>query len=448
MLLLFFLTSFKLFALTEKEVIQSVLTHFPLIEEAQLKLNADRSEIQSASGEFDTKLKIKARNKIEDKYENSYTETYFEKVTPFYGISFIAGHRQGRGLFAPYDGKFSTSTGGEIYGGIGFSVLRDLLIDEFRGQSEKSKIQAEIAKTELEIKKNIYLHKALEIYYKWIISSLKISIREKFHQQALTRHQMLQEKFKLGDIEKIKLTDNQRTIDKRLADVLEAKIEFNNLTHNLSIYLRTPQGLPIIFNTSGVKESEINVNSLPIPVREINKYNNPQLKLLDQFLSKLEVDARLAKNLQLPDLKINLIGAKELSSNQPYDPESVQVGINFEYPLENNKADGKIQSTQSKIAALRKQKEYLEVEIEQVIKANQESLALNKIRFQRVVNEYMETEELANAERARWEQGASDLYLVNLREEDTISAEIKRLSVWLDSKQMELNQKLYTNNFY
>ena len=63
MLLLFFLTSFKLFALTEKEVIQSVLTHFPLIEEAQLKLNADRSEIQSASGEFDTKLKIKECHK-------------------------------------------------------------------------------------------------------------------------------------------------------------------------------------------------------------------------------------------------------------------------------------------------------------------------------------------------------------------------------------------------
>lgn len=165
-------------AVTEEEISASILKHFPLVEQASLKYEASRGEVEAARGAFDHKLTFKSRNRIEDKYENQYFESTIERQTAMGGLSLIAGHRQGLGNFPAYDGKYETSSAGEIFAGIALPVLRNFQTDEMRLNLKLAKLRKTIAKAELNLKQNIYLHKGLSLYYKWLFANQKLKIRE------------------------------------------------------------------------------------------------------------------------------------------------------------------------------------------------------------------------------------------------------------------------------
>ena len=151
------------FALNEDELTQSVLKHFPLIEQATLKYESSRAEVEAAQGAFDHKLTFKSRNRIEDKYENQYFETPIERQTRYSGLALIAGHRSGQGVFPEYDGKYRTSGAGEMFAGITMPVLRGFQSDEYRLNVELAKLRKGIASAEVELKKNVTVHKALSL---------------------------------------------------------------------------------------------------------------------------------------------------------------------------------------------------------------------------------------------------------------------------------------------
>jgi hypothetical protein len=51
---------------------------------------------------------------------------------------------------------------------------------------------------------------------------------------------------------------------------------------------------------------------------------------------------------------------------------------------------------------------------------------------------------MANAEKKRWLQGAADLFIVNLREQDTADADVRRWTTLYDYFQSILDAKLYS----
>lgn len=51
---------------------------------------------------------------------------------------------------------------------------------------------------------------------------------------------------------------------------------------------------------------------------------------------------------------------------------------------------------------------------------------------------------MAEAEKSRWMQGASDLFIVNLREQDVADVDIRRWSALYDYHQYLLDAKLFS----
>ena len=439
-LFLIFILSFTSGAVTEEEVAKSVLDNFSLIEEAELKFMAQEGEIEASKGAFDHKLSFKTRNRIEDKYENKYFETLLERQTPFGGLGLVAGHRQGQGNFPYYDGKLATSGAGEIFAGLTLPVLRNFQTDEFRTNLSNSELQKEISKVELELKQNIYIHKALSLYYKWLLANKKLEIRESILKIALERQAMLEKKFKAGDVEKLKLVDNERSIEKRKDELLKAQIEWLDIKTQLEIYYRNSNGEP----HSLVK------NTLPQDVpKEIFETSAvleelPQIKIINREIKIFENNRNLFKQSRLPGLQLEVLGARELSANDPYDPEALQVGLKFDFPLENRKAEGKTVSAEYKYLALKKKRDYLVLKLKQQFDYSLTAQRNGLLRWKTTSNEFQKTTNLSNAERKRWTQGASDLYIVNLREQDTADADIKRWNIWYDYHQSILDTKLFS----
>jgi outer membrane protein TolC len=439
-LLVFF--SSHIFALTEQDVAKSVLTNFPLIQEAELKANSAKGELTSAEGAFDHKLIFKSRNRIEDKYDNQYFETTLQRQTGFGGTSLVAGHRQGLGNFPEYDGKYRTSAAGEIFAGLAFPILRNLKTDEFRTNLKIKQIEKKQAEFESNLKKMIYLHKALTLYYKWILETQKLKINKSIFELAKKRHDMIERKFRAGDIEGVKVTDNQRAIDKRSGDVVKNEIELNKIRAELSVYLRDEQGSPVSIPLESSPEFILQKNEPALIASDISL--NPQIKILDLEREKLKLESIFFDQSKLPGLNLELLGAKELSSNDPYDPERLQVAVKFDFPLENRKAEGKSVSYSYKALAIEKNRQFLDIELSQQLSLFIKASSDSKMRWEITTKEFEGSRKMAEAEKKRWSQGASDLFLVNLREQDVADVDIRRWTALYDYHQYHLDARLFS----
>jgi len=432
------------FALDEKELIHSVLKNFPLIQEAELKNEAAQGEFVSAEGAFDYKLSFKSRNRIEEKYDNNYFESSIERQTSLGGLALIAGHRQGIGHFPAYDGKYFTSGGGEIFAGITQPLLRNFKTDESRTNLKIKQIEKKQSEIQLEIKKMTSLHKALSLYYKWVLETKKLKINQEVLDLALTRHSMLEKKFKAGDIEKLKIIDNQRSIEKRQSEVVKNKIELQKIKTQLSVYLRDEEGNPLSLPEE--PRPDMILLKEEMTKNQIDSANIPQIHFLQLEREKLKLKADFYDQSQLPGLNLEILGSRELSQNTPYDPEVLQVGVKFDLPLENRKAEGKTVASEYKLKAIEKNKMYVESKFIQEFNFFTDAYLESRKRFEISSKEYEHTLKMANAEKSRWSQGASDLFIVNIREQDLADVEIRRWTALYDYHQYYLDAQLFSGN--
>lgn len=440
LLLVFF--SIHVFGLSEEDVEKSVVSNFPLILAAELKSQSAAGELTSAEGAFDHKLIFKSRNRIEDKYDNQYFETTIERRTALGGTSLVAGHRQGLGNFPEYDGKYRTSGAGEVFAGLSVPILRDFKTDEFRTNLKIKQIEKKQAELEYLLKKMVYLHKALSLYYKWILETQKLKINKSIFELAKKRHEMIELKFKAGDIDGFKVTDNQRAIDKRQGEIVKNEIDLNKVRTELSMYIRDVNGNPVPLPLESAPDFILQKNESSSLVSNI--YSNPQMKILELEIEKNKVESIYYDQLKLPGLNLELIGAKEISSNKPYDSERLQVGVKFDFPLENRKAEGKSISYKYKVMAFEKNKQFLETELSQQLSFFIKSSIDSKVRWEITTKEFEGAKRMAEAEKNRWVSGASDLFLVNLREQDVADVEIRRWTALYDYHQYHLDARLFS----
>jgi outer membrane protein TolC len=428
------------FAVSEEELTRSVLTHFPLIEQAELKYEASRGEVEAAQGAFDHKLTFKSRNRIEDKYENQYFESTIERQTRYSGLSLVAGHRSGQGVFPAYDGKYKTSSAGEIFAGIALPVLRNFQSDEFRLNVELAKLRKGIAKAEVELKQNIYIHKALSLYYKWLFANQKLKIRESILKIAEERQGMLEKKYAAGDIDRLKLTDNQRSIDKRRDELAKARIEWQSARTQLELYYRDDAGQPITLGQDVLPQDDVRPVSPTILTADVL----PQLRMIDSEIRMRESERKFFDQSRLPGLNLEVIGSRELSGNVPWDPSTLQLGVKFDLPLENRKAEGKTTASEYKFRALVKEKDFMVQQLKQQLNYSYDALLATRGRWEVTSSEFEKSMRIAEAERSRWTQGASDLFILALREQDAADVDVKRWSVWYEYHQLLIDTRLFS----
>lgn len=437
MIFLLSLFTLSVFAVTPAELRESVLKNFPLIEEATLKLDAADAEVLSSKGNFDHKLKFKSRNRIEDTYDNQYFETSLERNTGIQGISLIAGHRQGVGTFPFYDGKYKTSAMGEIYAGISVPLLRDRATDSARTNLAVQRIERDQSREELRVKQYFYIHKALSLYYKWIAEERILRINRELLELAIQRESMLEKKFLRGDVEKIKVTDNQRTIAKREADVQKSEVKLRSIEAQLVLFTGD------VTKIADLKDEDLKILTAPRMGHLPDPETLPQIRILTLEQEKGKLLEKLFDQSKLPGLGVDVLGSRELSGNYPYDPDTLQVGVRLDYPLENRKARGKTVAQEYKLRALERRLEYTLRELTANYDNAVTVVGINLKRFETTSTEVEKSRQMAEAERTRFRLGGSELFTVILRELDLADAEIRKWTSWYEFHQATLDAKLF-----
>jgi outer membrane protein, heavy metal efflux system len=408
--------------------LESVLTmageRMPLILEAQEKARAAGGQLESAEGAFDHKIKVKTLNQFESKYDNQLWDARLERQTPFSGVSYFVGQRQGTGTYATYEGKYQTSSIGELFAGVDIPLLRDRAMDLPRLQRERARQESQQAKIDLKQKTLEVFLKTGATYWKWIVSGQKLRIVKTWTEIAIQRQEMLEKKVAAGDTSAIKLVDNRRSLSKRRAELVKASREFELACQELALYTGAASyalsDVPSAFELSTDK-----TNTPPATTALLL----PPFQLLQAQRQLLAQEKNYAEALRLPELRLGLEGARDLGVLPPNqnDPDQLRASLRIEIPIENRKGAGKVSEVRGKLAALAKREEWLQREWQNRLQQNRVSLETTRSQLELQEQEVADAERMAKAEMKRLQQGDSDVFFVNVREQDEADARIRLL---------------------
>ncbi len=413
--------------LSHHEVVSSANKNYPQILSYYEKVTAAEGTALGSLGFFDIKLKQNYTDKSRGFYDGKTTDTLLEKELGFMGAKVYGGYRKSFGSFADYEGGSLTNDGGEYRAGARFSLLKDSSIDQNRlgvilanlGVKE-SQIQLETIKREIE-------RDATKAYWKWIASAKVFHIYEDLYQLSLKRQTQLEEKLKKGDVAEIIVAENKKNILRRKSALAKARQDFENSAIYLSLFWRGDNGAPIVAKKNQVPEIHFSLNEIAnsqtVHDLETALSNRPELRILKIQKEQNSSQLKYAQNLFKPQLDVDLGASKDLGDGETSRSQANNyVGLDFSIPLQQREARGKTAQYESKLKSLKYEQQLLE----EKINAELEQI---KIQISSIVEMHHNLSEeakladlLENSEREKFKHGASNFFLVNLREQDTAAS--------------------------
>ena len=421
--------------LSHHEVVASANKNYPQILSYYEKVSAAEGSASSALGFFDIRLKQNYTDKSRGFYDGKTTDTLLEKELGFMGAKVYGGYRKSFGSFADYEGGSRTNDGGEYRAGARFSLLKDSSIDQNRLGVILSNLGIQESKIQLETIKKEIERDATKAYWKWIASAKVFHIYEDLYQLSLKRQIQLEEKLKKGDVAQIIVTENKKNILRRKSALVKASQDFENAAIYLSLFWRLENGAPIIPKRNQVPEIHFTLNEIKssqtVLDLEAALSNRPELRILKIQKEQNSSQLKYAKNLFKPQMDIDL-GASKDSGNGPTSraQSNNYVGLDFSIPLQQREARGKTAQYESKLKSLKYEQQLLE----EKIKAELEQI---KIQINSIIEMHHNLSEeakladlLEHSEREKFKQGASNFFLVNLREQDTAASKAAVIEIY------------------
>lgn len=411
------------------EVLRASARSAPQIVEALARVRQAEGRSLTAAGAFDTVFDIDARSRIAGYYDGSVIEGRATRPLMGNGGSIYTGYRASRGDLPVYESSAYTNRLGEVKIGGLFSLLRDRLTDERRTRTTLAAADIDIARFESEAVAIGVQRRAIDAYQAWLAAGLRLSAYRSLIELAERRRGAIDRQVRLGARPQILLTENDQNLVRRRALAVRAQQEFDAAANALSLYFRDAQGLPVRVGADRLP-TEIAVASLAA-VRRSPPVSRPDLQTIlaraDQAVARLA----LAENDLRPRIDLRGEVGKDIGragiAGRSRTPLEGIVGFRFSMPLENRAARGRVAEARAEIDALQTRgrflREQIAVEIEGIIIAVDAAERLAAIAGE----ERALADQLAAAERRRFELGSSDFFLVNQREETATDARVRQI---------------------
>ncbi len=423
-------------ALTPQEVVRSSLKHYPQVIQGLLSVEESENKLRESRGAFDARLSGEGDIRSKGYYGGDFYRAQIEKPIPYLNSKIYGGARQGFGDFPIYEGKSETLSEGENFVGLSLSLLRNSLIDlnRFKIRNEEQNLQ--IAQAELLQIKIQSQTLALKAYWNWVVKGKKLKVYREILELAEQRATQIERRIKVGDLARIYKTENLQYIRKREAQVKQSELDFNTAAFYLSLFYRNEQGQTISVNNFSLPELPSATTIKPLLFAEtlysMALERNLNIRKLQSEKEQAELGVRMGRNEMTPQLDVNL----EWNRDQGVGPTRLtgtenRIMLKMEIPIEFNRGLGRKRASEA-------QRDNVESQIaleKDKLKALVNSLITELNSFASIYNLSREEVEfartLSKAEYRKFTQGASDLILVNLREENYGEAQVKNLDALL-----------------
>lgn len=431
-----------------RSFLERVLEHHPKLAVAKAKARATQAKVRGSKGAFDPKLGVDANLQPVGRYQNGTLGLKVGWLSPFRGLGAFVDYRLGRGKFPVYQGDRKTTTLGRAKLGVKLPLLAGGKIDQARATLQASRYRNQQQRCENDQVRLDLLEQAASIYWKWVAQALEVEIRQSLLTVAKARDAALQARLESGAIAGIVLLDNQRLIIERESKLIAAQSKLAQSNIKMSLYWRDTAGEPLLVQASQVPErfgandshSPRSPNAAAPTKQEIDQALTrlPELCQLSQEISDARVAVQLAKNQRLPELDLQGYASRYFGGEIDFPPTDVGVGVEFRISLGMRKVTGRWRAAQAKLDGLlheqRRLRDSKRALVQQAQVEVDAAYGLLKIADRRVAL----SEKMAAAERLKFEQGASDLVVVNLREQALANAQRDRVLAWAKFEQARI----------
>ncbi|MEM6513069.1 MAG: TolC family protein [Pseudomonadota bacterium] len=443
-------------ALDVETLLNASARHYPTILRSLALQNEAQARTLEVEGAFDLVFEAESYQRATGFYDGIAIDGAVRQRLGSLGASVYAGYKISNGTFPIYEDIRFTNTGGAFKVGALFSLLRDRDIDEDRFNRTDASLNLREAELNVLLTRIGVQQRALLAYWQWVTIGYQLRVYKNLLRIAEERETGLEEQVRQGALARIFLTENAQNITRRQTLVTLAERDLALAANSLSLFYRDDNGAPLtpveVQLPPGVQIREIDT----MPVNETVALTDalqtrPELDLLKTAIERESNRLALQENALKPrlDLAIEVQegGLGAIAEGGPSrDTTDTVVGLTFSVPLQRRDARGKIDQSRAKLDAKRAEQQLREEQIRVEVRNLIVDLRISRELLSLAALEVRQSELLRASERRRFESGASDFFLVNLREEAAADARIKLLDAEFRTRLARANLDAATVN--
>lgn len=443
--------------LTADAVLASSARHYPQILESLAERRAAEGAALSALGAFDVVFSADASSRVSGFYDGRVIETKISRNLRSLGASVYGGYKLSDGGFPIYEDANFTNAGGEAKIGLLFSLLRDRAIDERRFSAAAAALDLERADLDVLLTQIGVQHRALSAYWRWLAAGNALQTYEELLDIARKRQTALEQQVRLGARAKIFLTENQQNITRREILATAAARDFQSAANDLSMFFRDVTGARLTPGENQLPRGGVLSDFghfgglLEEDPSKAALMRRPELRMLAVQAEKARQTLALRRNQLMPRLDFRYEVSRDFGDTAEggvsRDSTDNIVGLRFTVPFERRGARGSVRKVEAELEALKERKRQLEDQINVEVTNILLDLETNRSLSLLASREASQANIMQQAERERFASGASDFFLVNLREEAAASARIRQVSASLSAQLAAADFSAATVNF-
>lgn len=418
-----------------EDVLGSSRDHFPRVQSAVAEILAQQGRVTEALGAFDLALEQESLIWADGYYDGLSTDSKIVKPVGPANAKLFAGYRVSNDDFPIYQQELVTNDGGEFNLGVVFSLWRDRATDARRVALDNARLGVREAQIELRLARLMTQRNAARAYWRWLAAGRELLVYRQLAMLAEQRMEGLDQRVEAGDVAAIFVVENRQNLLRRQALVTTAERDFRLAAIELSLYLRDSDGRPRQALETELPEAFPEPESTieePSTIVDTVLARRPELALIDVDRARGENSLRLAENQLKPRVDVGFKAARDLGDGSPTrDGFEAIVDVTISIPLERRRALGQANRARADLRRLefdrQLQGERLANELEKL------GVAIDAARrFVDITrDEATQAEIMERAERRRFKAGASDFFVVNLREERSADARLRNLQATL-----------------
>ncbi|MFK8020740.1 MAG: TolC family protein [Pseudomonadales bacterium] len=419
-----------------QQVLGSASERYPKILEAKEKLRQAQAVRLAAEGAFDIELTQNTRVRTSGYYDGAYANQKIIKPLANANAKVFAEYRLSTGEFPVYEDEFVTLDRGEVSLGLSFSLLRNREIDPYRLAIANADLDISMETFRQQAVLNNVLFDAAIAYMEWLNAFEQLTVFQQLFENARERQTAINNRVKLGLSARIDLLDNEQNLLKRKAAVLKAQNELDLRGIALSLYWRDNSGKPLPIGPS-LRPSlprELSNSAIADMDQLVSDAIalHPDIRYVDNLIKKTKNNRQLYENELLPTVDIHLKAGHDLGdgSNTREGLESY-AGIEFSMPLGQSRAKGKRNQANAKLKELGYLHQRLTENLSGLLQQAKAKYVNAKAQARITSRRSDIAQKLLEQEQQRFTQGASDVFLINIREENTSEARIDAITAEL-----------------
>ncbi|WP_240885132.1 TolC family protein [Sphingomonas sp. SFZ2018-12] len=414
--------------LTLDRVLAGSARFAPQIVEALQRARAADGRSLAAEGAFDTVFSAEGRSRVAGFYDGTFVEGKVYRPLTSNGGQLYGSYRLSQGDFPIYEDQYYTNSLGEVKVGALFALMRDRFIDDRRFGVDVARREADAVALEGRMVAIGVQRRAIAAYQNWVAAGLRLAVYRELLAVASERQENLEGQVARGLRPAILAVENRQNIVRRRTLVTQTEQQLANAANALSLYVRDAEGKAVVPTAAQLPST---LPAIPATPAMTAISDRPDIQALENRLQQAERKLALERNSLRPRLDVRVEAGKDLGNvaegGRSRTAAEGIVGVTFSVPLEQRGARGRIAQAEAEIEAVRARRQLLEDQIR--IELNGLGIDVRGAGelLSLATQEAELAERLAAAERRRFALGASDLFLVNQREETANDARLRRV---------------------